>query len=310
MAKIEESGVEVLGLGHKTVKIGTEGGNTIHCNHAVEATNIPLQKLSVVAELEYHRTYCIAVRVPKGLVEDCLIYDQADAYKYVRFTACNYEEDYLVIGGCDHKVGQEEPTGRFEELEAWVRERFTQAGRVDYAWSGQIQEPVDYIAFIGKNPGQSHTYIMTGDSGNGLTHFVLGGRLIADEIQQISNPWAKLYSPSRVASIVKNAGQMLQHFLYWETCRCNHKHTKTVWPIPYNYLYILITATDHLIIKNKKKKNNTRQESGRSTPRLPSDFLVKISAKLLTGILYLVYLFAERSNINAVYRADLARIPR
>lgn len=124
----------------------------------------------------------------------------------MRLTACDDDEDYLIIGDCDHKVGREEPTGRFEVLETWVRERFTQAGRVDYTWSGQIQEPVDYLAFIGKNPGQSRTYIMTGDSGNGLTHYILGGKLIADEIQQISNPWSKLYSPGRVASIVKNVG--------------------------------------------------------------------------------------------------------
>jgi len=26
-------------------------------------------------------------------------------------------------------------------------------GKVDFRWSGQIMEPVDYMAFIGKNPG-------------------------------------------------------------------------------------------------------------------------------------------------------------
>lgn len=76
------------------------------------------------------RTYCIAIRVPKGYVEDCMIYDQADPYKYVRFTACDKQDDYLVVGGCDHKVGQEPEDGRFAELEQWVRDRFTRAGTV------------------------------------------------------------------------------------------------------------------------------------------------------------------------------------
>lgn len=127
---IEEKGMEVLGFGSKEVHIGTEGGNTITCKNALEATCVPLQKLAVVAQMEYFRTYCIAIRVPKGTIEDCNLYDEADPYHYVRFTACDENNDYLVLGGCDHKVGQEQETGRFAELERWTRERFTKAGSV------------------------------------------------------------------------------------------------------------------------------------------------------------------------------------
>jgi len=78
---IEEKGIQLLGLGSKEVHIGTEDGSTITCKNAVEATCVPLQKLAVVAQMEYYRTYCIAVRVPKGYIEDCLIYDEADPYR-------------------------------------------------------------------------------------------------------------------------------------------------------------------------------------------------------------------------------------
>lgn len=125
---VSEKGVELLGLGHKTVEIQTESGHTVKANNAVEATCVPLQKLSVIVELEFHRTYCIAVRVPKGSVEDCLLYDNAEAYKYVRLTECDDKDDYMIVGGCDHKVGQEDTTPRFGELETWTRERFPQAG--------------------------------------------------------------------------------------------------------------------------------------------------------------------------------------
>ena len=208
---IHEKGVELLGLGHKSVTIETEAGHTVTAENAVEATCIPLQKLSVVAELEYYRTYCIAVRVPKGSVEDCLLYDNAEEYKYVRLTACDDKEDYLVVGGCDHAVGQEETTGRYDELEKWTRERFTQAGKTDYRWSGQIFEPIDYMAFIGKNQGNSKIYIVTGDSGDGLTHGTLAGRLIADEIEGKPNPWAALYSPSRLGSVLKTLPSLVKH---------------------------------------------------------------------------------------------------
>lgn len=86
VVSFEEPGIEILGMGNKHVEVKTQNGNTIKCEHAVEATNVPLQKLSVVVEMACERTYCIAIRVPKGSVEDCLIYDTAEEYKHVRMT--------------------------------------------------------------------------------------------------------------------------------------------------------------------------------------------------------------------------------
>lgn len=208
---VEEKGIEIFGIGNKSVTVSTADGHTVKCSNAVEATCVPLQKLSVIAQMEFMRSYCIAARVPKGAIEDCLLYDQAEEYKYIRLTACDDEHDYLVVGGCDHKVGQEDTTTEFGELEEWTRERFSQVKSVDYRWSGQIFEPVDFMQFIGKNQGNDHIYIITGDSGDGLTHGVLAGRLIADEIDGIKNPWADVYSPKRIASMVKSLPSMIAH---------------------------------------------------------------------------------------------------
>ena len=202
--------IEERGLMSKEVRVSTLDGQTITCKNAVEATCIPLQKLSIVAQLEYLRTYCIAIRVPKGSIEDCLINDQAEPYRYIRFTDCDANDDYLVIGGCDHKVGQENEEGRFAELETWVRERFTRAGSVDYKWSGQILESIDQVSLVGLNQGKSHTYVVTGDTGHGLTLGVLAGKLIADEIQGIDNAWGKLYNPKRLPP-VSSLPAMLTH---------------------------------------------------------------------------------------------------
>lgn len=206
-----EKGIKVLGIGSKSVKMDTESGHVISAKYAVQATNIPLQKLAVIAQEEYLRTYCIAVKIPKGYMEDCLLYDSADPYIYTRLTHCDDEHDYMVVGGGDHPVGQEEPTGRFEDLEKWVRSRFTKAGSVDYKWSGQVMEPVDYMAYIGANQGQDNIFIMTGDSGNGLTHGVIASRLISDQIEGKHNPWTSLYDPARKMSMVKALPDMLQH---------------------------------------------------------------------------------------------------
>jgi Rieske Fe-S protein len=42
---------------------------------------------------------------------------------------------------------------------------------------------------------------------------VIAGRLLADEIDSISNDWAQPWRPQRMASIVKSAGSMLVHDL-------------------------------------------------------------------------------------------------
>jgi len=216
-AEIKEKGVTVpvvnVHLGPRDTVVKTEDGHTVIASHTVEATCVPLQRLSLVAEMEYHRTYCIAIRIPKGTVEDCLLYDSAEAYKYVRMTQCDDQDDYMVVGGCDHAVGQEdEQDARYDELAEWTRKRFTKAGAVDYKWSGQIFEPVDYIGYIGRNSGAQNVYVVTGDSGNGLTHGVLAGKLISDMITGQANRWEKLYDPRRRGmGIAKSLPHMLEH---------------------------------------------------------------------------------------------------
>ncbi|KAJ9658328.1 hypothetical protein H2198_003758 [Neophaeococcomyces mojaviensis] len=214
---IKEKGITVplvnVHLGAKDTIIETEEGHTIHAAHVVEATCVPLQRLSIIAEMEYDRTYCIAIRIPKGVVEDCLIYDSAEEYKYIRMTECDEKDDYMVVGGCDHAVGQEDAWDeRYKELEEWTRKRFTQAGAVDFRWSGQIFEPVDYMGYIGRNSGAQRVYVVTGDSGNGLTHGTIAGKVISDMILGHPNPWEKLYDPRRrKTSIAKSLPSMLEH---------------------------------------------------------------------------------------------------
>jgi hypothetical protein len=58
-------------------------------------------------------------------------------------------------------------------------------------------EPVDSLAFIGRNPGDENIFIATGDSGMGMTHGTIAGMLLTDLITDETNPWADLYFPSR-----------------------------------------------------------------------------------------------------------------
>lgn len=59
----------------------------------------------VIIELEFYWSYCIVICVFKGSIEDCLLYDNVEEYKYVCLIVCDDKDDYLVVGGCDYKVG-------------------------------------------------------------------------------------------------------------------------------------------------------------------------------------------------------------
>src|SRR5947209_11554989 len=119
------------------------------------------------------------------------------------------QRDMLIIGGEDHKTGQDEdPAKHFGALEEWSRERLPQIESIDFRWSGQVMEPDDYLGFIGRNPGDKQIYIATGDSGMGMTHGTIAGILLTDLIQGRENPWAKLYDPSRANP--KAAGEFVK----------------------------------------------------------------------------------------------------
>ena len=108
-------------------------------------------------------------------------------------------EPLLIVGGEDHKTGQaDDQERRFGALLEWTRQHFPMAGDIAYRWSGQVIEPNDYMAFIGRNPGDENVYIATGDSGNGMTHGTIAGMLIPDLILGVENRWTKLYDPARV----------------------------------------------------------------------------------------------------------------
>ena len=184
--------------GPATVK--TEDGRTVTARAVVVATNSPVNDwVKMHTKQAPYRTYVVGLRVPRDAVRDALYWDTADPYHYVRL---QHDErgEVLVVGGEDHKTGQaDDMDERFDCLEEWTRERFPMVGTVDYRWSGQVMEPVDYMGFIGRNPGDENVYIATGDSGNGMTHGTIAGILIPDLILGRDHPWAKLYDPSRIS---------------------------------------------------------------------------------------------------------------
>ena len=189
--------------GGERARVETAGGPTVTCDPIVVATNSPVNdRVAIHTKQAPYVTYVIGVQVPKGTITRALYWDTPDPYHYVRLQddKTNALREILIVGGEDHKTGQEnDGSERFARLEQWTRERFPQAGEVEFRWSGQVMEPADGIAFIGRNPlDDDNVFIATGDSGQGMTHGTIAGMLLTDLLQGRKNPWEDLYSPSRI----------------------------------------------------------------------------------------------------------------
>lgn len=188
------------------VRVHVAGGRRLTADHVVIATNAPIdERIGLHTQLASYRTYVVALAIPRGALPDFLAWDTPDPYHYLRVDRAG-DHDVLIVGGEDHKTGQDEDTGAqaFATLEAWARERFAMAGAVVARWSGQVLEPVDGLAYLGRMPGDERVYVATGDSGNGLTHGTIAGMIITDQIAGRANPWSALYSPGRAA--LRSAG--------------------------------------------------------------------------------------------------------
>lgn len=190
--------------------ITTGEGFRVDADHVVIATNSPVNNKYALHLKQYaYRTYAIGAKIKKGKIP-ALWWDTGDhdvnsgipPYHYVRIQEMDGDYDLLLCGGEDHPTGLPEVTDepetiRYDKLEKWARERF-EMGEVVYRWSGQVMEPMDSLAYIGRNPGgKDNVFVASGDSGNGITHGTIAGLLIRDLILGVENPWEKIYDPSR-----------------------------------------------------------------------------------------------------------------
>jgi len=175
-----------------------EGGYVVTARDVIVATNTPVQDMLTIHTKQYpYRTYVIGARIPRGAVVHALYWDTQNPYHYVRVQR-DGDHEVLIVGGEDHKTGQNhDGPDRFLALERWARQRFPMMGEVAHHWSGQVVEPMDALAYIGRNPGDENVWVVTGDSGNGMTHGALAGLLLRDLIEDRDHPWSKLYDPSR-----------------------------------------------------------------------------------------------------------------
>lgn len=204
--------------------IATPEGHIINSDFVVVATNSPVNnKVIMHMKQTNYRTYVIGLQIAKNSMQPALWWDTGDfdvnkdvpPYHYVRLQPLDDSFDLLIVGGEDHLVGLTEPghtseSERYSTLETWAREHFN-CGPVIYKWSGEVREPIDCLAYIGRNPmDEENVFIVTGDSGNGMTHGAIAGLMLPELMEKKDHPWRRIYAPSRLK--LRAAGTLLKEF--------------------------------------------------------------------------------------------------
>ena len=189
-ARIHER-TEVTDFSGKSGKV-TAGGRTIRYRDVVLATHVPLQGVANAlgaalfqTKLALYTTYAIAARIPAAQAVEFIWSDTADPFRYVR-TERPGDSGLIILGGEDHKTGQEEdPSARFQKLEQRLA-RWLPEAVVTHRWSGQVVETVDGLPFIG-----------AGFSGNGYTFGTAAALMARDWVNGATHPWSDVFDPAR-----------------------------------------------------------------------------------------------------------------
>ncbi len=193
-------------------KLVTDTNHRVQAREVVVATNSPVSNIVAIhTKMAAYRSYVIAAEIERDAIPQALFWDTEDPYHYIR-TFVMGDKEYVLVGGGDHKTGQiSDYEARYQELEAWAREMLPIMGQVKYRWSGQIYEPVDGLAYIGRDPNHApNINVATGFSGVGMTQGTLAGKIISDLILRSPNEWVELYDPTR-KSLIKTADYLAEN---------------------------------------------------------------------------------------------------
>jgi glycine/D-amino acid oxidase-like deaminating enzyme/nitrite reductase/ring-hydroxylating ferredoxin subunit len=178
-------------------RVVTDGGVVV-ADHVVVAAHVPISnRFFLHTKIAAYRTYVLAARL-EGAGPAGLFWDTLDPYHYIRTHKARDGSNLLIVGGEDHKVGQDpDPEARFDRLSEYLREHFG-ALPIQERWSGQIIEPVDGLPYIGRNSLSSRTYVATGYAGQGMTSGTLAAMILCDQVQGMKNRYAELYDATRI----------------------------------------------------------------------------------------------------------------
>lgn len=107
-------------------------------------------------------------------------------------------DDLLLLGGENHRCGENSAGGRYKKLTEIAKSLFPQS-QIMTQWSAQDCMTLDQIAYIGHYcDTKKHWYVATGFNKWGMTTSMVAANIITDMIMNRENPYAEVFSPQRL----------------------------------------------------------------------------------------------------------------
>lgn len=178
----------------------------VNADYVIVAAHVPVfNKVLLHTKLAAYRSYVIGGLVDRAPVS-ALFWDTDEPYHYIRTHRVHDGNYVMLVGGEDHRVGQEEDTrAPFERLERYTHVRFGPVP-IEFRWSGQIIRPADGLAYIGRNALSERIFVATGYAGQGMTTGTLAGMILSDLVRGEENRYATLYDATRLKPLASARG--------------------------------------------------------------------------------------------------------
>lgn len=171
--------------------------NTIEFEKIICATgyNTSLFTNRVLCKKEY--TYNIVtqpnLQIPNDL-KKLLIRDNNDPYHYYRCTLDNR----IIAGGCDNymsnfKIEQD----CYDNLKKKIYDIYKLNIDIDYCYNGVFGSTKDNLGLFGSDKTKDNVIYALGYGANGIVFACLGGKIIADELMNRPNSFAKYFDVNR-----------------------------------------------------------------------------------------------------------------
>ncbi|MDB5340242.1 MAG: hypothetical protein JWN70_5861 [Planctomycetaceae bacterium] len=179
------------------VKLQTDAG-LIEAKQVVFATGYFAAPILSSASAELLTSYVVTSQpLPRidRWPDDCLIWETADPYFYLRRTA----DGRAMIGGEDTPYSKDHQDDQLlsekaERLAKRFRTMFPGSDfQPEYVWGGTFAETKDGLPFIGRAVGHDRIYHALGYGGNGITFSMIAARLIRDLILRRPNDDADVF---------------------------------------------------------------------------------------------------------------------
>ena len=171
----------------------------IKARQVVITTNFPIHDKDGVyfARMQPMRSYALGIKLRETFPEAMFINAEHEGHSFRAQPAD--EGEIVIIGGNDHVTGHEPDTvSRYRGMAEFVN-RIYDNPRIEYSWSTQDPITLDKVPYIGKmTPWSKHLFVATGFGQWGMSTSMAAAMILTDLVQERENPWADVFSPSRL----------------------------------------------------------------------------------------------------------------